>query len=124
MSAARRWPRCGSRRRAAPAWWSMRCSTRPARWWFGAGCPRCCPPASRPAPRAPALEYLESILPADVRIQLWPLLEPETTAVGAAVAGAALSEGHTRSKDELVAALNLAYQTIRAARPDKRSPQP
>ncbi len=71
--------------------------------------------------RETALEYLESILPADVRIQLWPLLEPENTVAGAAavVADTAMPVRNARSKDELVAALNLAYPTIRASLLDK-----
>jgi hypothetical protein len=54
--------------------------------------------------RATALEYLESILPADVRAQLWPLLEAE-----------AAPARSPRSRDELVAALRAAYQARRAA---------
>jgi hypothetical protein len=71
--------------------------------------------------RETALEYLESILPADVRIQLWPLLETENTVAGAAavVADTAMPVRNARSKDELVAALNLAYPTIRASLLDK-----
>lgn len=54
--------------------------------------------------RATALEYLESVLPADVRAQLWPLLEAE-----------AAPAPSPRSQDELVAAMRLAYQARRAA---------
>jgi hypothetical protein len=66
--------------------------------------------------RETALEYLESILPTDVRIQLWPLLETDTTTAEAAVAivAAPIPVRNPRSRDELVAALNLAYPTIRA----------
>jgi hypothetical protein len=76
--------------------------------------------------RATALEYLESILPTDVRVQLWPLLEHEPTTARAAVTVAdaalpALPARNPRSQDELVAALNLAYSTIRAGTLDKRS---
>ncbi len=51
--------------------------------------------------RGTALEYLESILPADVRAQLWPLLEAE---------GATPAEpAHlARTPDQIVAALNEA----------------
>jgi hypothetical protein len=54
--------------------------------------------------RATALEYLESILPADVRAQLWPLLEAE-----------AAPARSPRSHDELLAAMSHAYQARRAA---------
>ena len=67
--------------------------------------------ADDPALRATALEYLESILPADVRAQLWPLLEGET----------ASADRSLRSHDELVAAMNLAYPTIRAGLIAKRA---
>jgi ATP/ADP translocase len=79
-----------------------------------------------PALRETALEYLESILPTDVRIQLWPLLETESSMARAAVvvADAALPVRGARSTDELVAALNLAYSTIRASLHDRRSPPP
>jgi hypothetical protein len=64
--------------------------------------------------RETALEYLESILPADVRIQLWPLLEPDSAPIRCAIVGdAAMPVRNTQSRDELVAALNLAYSTIR-----------
>jgi hypothetical protein len=72
--------------------------------------------------RETALEYLESILPADVRVQLWPLLEADTGAVAAEAAIAVEATPPVRaarSSDELVAALHLAYATIRAAQPDK-----
>jgi hypothetical protein len=75
--------------------------------------------------RETALEYLESILPTDVRIQLWPLLETGSAPSGAAVivADAAMPVRSARSTDELVAALNLAYSTIRASMLDKRPPR-
>jgi hypothetical protein len=74
--------------------------------------------------RETALEYLESILPADVRIQLWPLLENDgmTARPAVSVADAQVPVRNPRSRDELAAALNLAYQTIRASMLDKRSP--
>jgi hypothetical protein len=73
--------------------------------------------------RETALEYLESILPADVRIQLWPLLESDSTATAeVVVADAATPVRNARSSEELVAALNLAYSTIRASMLDGRSP--
>jgi hypothetical protein len=83
--------------------------------------------------RETALEYLESILPADVRIQLWPLLEADSTATVVVAAEAAPEPAavpvpvpvrNPRSRDELVAALNQAYQTIRTGMVDKRSPRP
>lgn len=75
--------------------------------------------------RETALEYLESILPADVRIQLWPLLETDrTTRAAVADADAPTPVRNPRSRDELVAALNLAYPTIRASMLDKRSSRP
>jgi hypothetical protein len=75
--------------------------------------------------RETALEYLESILPTDVRIQLWPLLEADsTTRAAGVVADTPTPVRNPRSRDELVAALNLAYPTIRASLLDKRSPRP
>jgi hypothetical protein len=75
--------------------------------------------------RETALEYLESILPTDVRIQLWPLLETDsTTRTTGVVADAPTPVRNPRSRDELVAALNLAYSTIRASMFDKHSPRP
>jgi hypothetical protein len=75
--------------------------------------------------RETALEYLESILPADVRIQLWPLLETDSATSGAAVivADVAMPVRTARSMDELVAALHLAYPTMRASMLDKRPPR-
>jgi hypothetical protein len=65
--------------------------------------------------RETALEYLESILPADVRIQLWPLLENDSRATRAAaiVADAPVPVRNLRSTDELIAALHLAYPAVR-----------
>src|SRR6185436_12262581 len=79
-----------------------------------------------PELRGTALEYLESILPPDVRAQLWPLLEGEggapqveTTAPAAelpepartAIAAVALPAvpRKPRSRDEILAALQLQY---------------
>jgi AAA family ATP:ADP antiporter len=76
--------------------------------------------------RETALEYLESILPADVRGQLWPLLESESMTVR--VVGSSpdpVTPGrNARSRDDLVAELKLAYPTLRAGVLDKRSPRP
>jgi hypothetical protein len=60
--------------------------------------------------RETALEYLESILPADVRVQLWPLLEG---AASPQVADAPVR--NARTQDELVAALHLAYPRTRSS---------
>ena len=84
-----------------------------------------------PELRGTALEYLESILPADVRAQLWPLLEGEAPADAArprpervespleGVAGvdpvalpAIPVARKPRSHDEILAALNLAYPSV------------
>jgi hypothetical protein len=74
--------------------------------------------------RETALEYLESILPADVRIQLWPLLETDSATAGApVVTDAPMPSRSARSRDELLAALNLAYPTVRAVMLDDRPPQ-
>jgi hypothetical protein len=71
--------------------------------------------------RGTALEYLESILPADVRAQLWPLLEGEPlppTEVELPAAAAPVSHPTAppvrapRSNDEVIAALRLSYPTI------------
>jgi ATP:ADP antiporter, AAA family len=71
-----------------------------------------------PELRGTALEYLESILPTDMRAQLWPLLEglgEEPAALPAAqVAPAARTP---RSHDEILAALRRSYQN--AQRPPK-----
>ena len=63
--------------------------------------------------RATALEYLESILPVDLRVQLWPLLESEGESAELAV-DAAAPVRTKRTPDELLAALNLAYPAQRA----------
>jgi hypothetical protein len=74
-----------------------------------------------PALRGTALEYLESILPPDVRAQLWPLLETDDPLLASAVASAAaaaatvpsLSQPRaTRTKDQLVAELSGAYPAV------------
>jgi hypothetical protein len=77
-----------------------------------------------PELRGTALEYLESILPADVRAQLWPLLEGEgrgpagepvrQPAPAAAAPEPALepTARQPRSKDEIVNALHLSYPAI------------
>jgi hypothetical protein len=71
-----------------------------------------------PELRGTALEYLESILPPDVRAQLWPLLEGEAAAPAAVplpAAAAAVSPPAPRARrshDEMLAALRLSYPTI------------
>jgi hypothetical protein len=77
-----------------------------------------------PELRGTALEYLESVLPADVRAQLWPLLAGETEApAGAAPVEAAPTrplppsepppEARTpRSHDEILAALRQSYPEV------------
>src|SRR6185436_6822073 len=73
-----------------------------------------------PELRGTALEYLESILPADVRAQLWPLLEAEAGAPVAVAPQPATSPAVSpetsarmpRSQDEIVSALHLSYPTI------------
>ena len=82
-----------------------------------------------PELRGTALEYLESILPPDVRAQLWPFLEGQTRDAAAAPdAGDSLPAIETlppavqavsltpprpsRSHDEMVAALRLSYPSI------------
>ena len=74
--------------------------------------------------RGMALEYLESILPPDVRAQLWPLLDrPDSGAASAVSAGFApvgdelpatepTAPPQRRSQDELAAELKLHYPTI------------
>ena len=71
--------------------------------------------------RATALEYLESVLPADLRIQRWPLLESEIVEPEVDAAAPVRTK---RSQDELVAALNLAYPTLRAIKRDPVAPPP
>jgi hypothetical protein len=84
-----------------------------------------------PELRGTALEYLESILPPDVRAQLWPFLEGETDGrvmapapgagdsapafepLPAAVQAVSLTPPRpSRSHDEMVAALKLSYPSI------------
>lgn len=69
-----------------------------------------------PELRGTALEYLESILPPDVRAQLWPLLEGNVAITAAAERST--PDGDTapvrpaRTPDEILAALHLSYPTI------------
>jgi hypothetical protein len=69
-----------------------------------------------PELRGTALEYLESILPADVRAQLWPLLEaeiaPATPAARPTARAAPAPSRAPRSPDEIVSALHLSYPAI------------
>lgn len=80
-----------------------------------------------PSLRGTALEYLESILPPDVRAQLWPFLENDETPsnpteAAMAVAQAAASSGRldipearvVASKDELIEKLRTSYPDILA----------
>ncbi|TMQ13530.1 MAG: hypothetical protein E6J90_28420 [Deltaproteobacteria bacterium] len=68
--------------------------------------------------RGTALEYLESVLPADLRAQLWPLISGDTagdTAAEAPPAPTPTEPAETRaprSHDELLAELRLSYPTI------------
>ena len=74
--------------------------------------------------RGTALEYLESILPPDVRAQLWPLLEgdlgPQDAPPAAPVAEPAapvsaprgVEPRPPRSHDEIIAALQLSYPRV------------
>jgi len=64
-----------------------------------------------PELRGTALEYLESILPADMRAQLWPLLEGVGDGRGAPPEPVpdAPAVPRTRSHDEILAALRLSY---------------
>jgi hypothetical protein len=71
-----------------------------------------------PELRGTALEYLESILPADVRAQLWPLLEGEIGAASGAVPAVAPAPEPApeprvpRTHDEIIAALRQSYPVI------------
>lgn len=77
-----------------------------------------------PGLRGTALEYLESILPPDVRAQLWPLLETDdptlASAVASAVAAATVpaetavppTPRTVRTMDQLVAELSGAYPAV------------
>jgi hypothetical protein len=63
-----------------------------------------------PTLRETALEYLESILPTDVRAQLWPVLEAGRDQVpGVPAEGSPAPARTPRPQGELLAALNLAY---------------
>ncbi len=88
-----------------------------------------------PALRGTALEYLESILPTDVRAQLWPLLDTDepaiTEAVASAVAAAIPANEHetsdalrppSRSMDELLAELSGAYPAVVSHLKQRRKP--
>ena len=57
--------------------------------------------------RGTALEYLESILPADVRAQLWPLLDHEH--------GAVLTARTSRTRDEMIAELSGAFPLLKTS---------
>jgi len=65
--------------------------------------------------RAMALEYLESVLPPDVRAQLWPLVDhAEGGAAGALTEHPPVSALHKhRSPDELVHELRLSYEKLK-----------
>jgi len=69
-----------------------------------------------PELRGTALEYLESILPPDVRAQLWPLLEGDVAITAAAETttpdGETAPARPARTPDEILAALHLSYPTI------------
>ena len=54
-----------------------------------------------PALRGTALEYLESVLPEQVRVPLWPFLEVDHA-----------SAAHSRSPDEIVASLKMSHPSI------------
>ena len=73
-----------------------------------------CRPTTR-ALRGTALEYLESILPADVRAQLWPLLE--TTSSGAPSANAVVDAATVeRDRSTLLAADGRGWRIRRSPR--------
>jgi len=57
--------------------------------------------------RGTALEYLESVLPSDVRTVLWPLLESRPDSARPATAAA-------RTRDQLIAGLRMSQELIRA----------
>jgi hypothetical protein len=76
-----------------------------------------------PELRGTALEYLESILPPDVRAQLWPVLEGDFAAPAAEpiaelplaaemIAPAPAAPRPPRSRDEIVDALRLSYPKV------------
>jgi hypothetical protein len=67
--------------------------------------------------RGTALEYLESILPPDVRAQLWPLLDgeaapPPSEAVSPVAAVTHRAPRDPRSRDEILEALHLSYPRV------------
>jgi hypothetical protein len=74
-----------------------------------------------PELRGTALEYLESILPPDVRAQLWPLLEagttpevvePEPAPPPAPAPEPQIAARAPRSQDEILQALHLSYPRV------------
>ncbi|HSR96897.1 MAG TPA: hypothetical protein VLM79_07605 [Kofleriaceae bacterium] len=74
-----------------------------------------------PTLRETALEYLESILPTDVRAQLWPVLEAGSDPMpGIPAEGSPAPVRTPRTQDELLAALNLAYPATQAQRRGKQ----
>jgi AAA family ATP:ADP antiporter len=74
-----------------------------------------------PTLRETALEYLESILPTDVRAQLWPVLAAGSDHVpGVPAEGGPAPARTPRTQDELLAALNLAYPATQAQRLGKQ----
>jgi hypothetical protein len=74
-----------------------------------------------PTLRETALEYLESILPTDVRAQLWPVLEAGSDQVpGVPAEGNPAPARTPRTQDELLAALNLASPATQAQRLGKQ----
>ena len=88
-----------------------------------------------PTLRGTALEYLESILPPDVRAQLWPFLEtdePELTAAVAAAVSATMPAAQeepapaprtaSRSKDQLLVELSGAYPAVVSRLKQRRKP--
>jgi len=71
-----------------------------------------------PELRGTALEYLESILPTDVRAQLWPVLESAADASAIELAdttSAPQLPRPARSQDEILAALRQSYEHVRQA---------
>src|SRR5262249_39917867 len=70
-----------------------------------------------PELRGTALEYLESILPPDVRAQLWPLLDGEAAQAAEALGSPpprvrSIEPLAARSRDEILEALHLAYPRV------------
>jgi len=84
-----------------------------------------------PELRGTALEYLESILPADVRAQLWPLLEGEAEPATAGseeaalpapgAAAISLPTPDRRTREQLLAALNVGYPSVIAKLRQRRA---